>query len=218
MAYGNGMKKLSPLEDAQILSVLEKYCPAPGKILDAGCGRGERLAAIHGAYPGCALFGADIDGENAAAARAACPGADVRTGSFVPSPSDLRGMDAVLCECTLSLTDNPAAALGALNEALRPGGVLILGDICVPGDGEPLALGCGTVRRLFSRKWLERALSDAGFTLLEYADCRAALLTMAAEMIFDGSFCTCVDVGAGAALKNHRAGYGLWVGKKEREV
>ena len=214
MAYGDGMKRLNPVEDGLILSLLGTYCPAPESVLDAGCGRGDRLAVL----PGVRKCGIDRDGENVSAARRACLGAEIRQGDLCALPWADGSFDAALCECTLSLTDDPAAALSSLHRALRPGGVLLLGDLCAEGDGEPAVPGCGTVRRIFARGWLEQRFTEAGFRIRDYRDCRAALLTMAAQMIFDGSFCTCVDAGTAEAMKRHRAGYGLWVLEKEAEA
>ena len=218
MAYGATMKKLNPCGDGEILDLLERYCPAPAALLDAGCGRGERLRALAAALPGTALYGLDRDGENAAAAKAACLAAEICCGDIAAPPWDDGAFDAVLCECTLSLTDDPAACLGQLARLLRPGGALLLGDLCAPGDSVPLELrGCGGLRRLLFRDWLEAAMEAAGFRLLEYLDRREALLTMAAQMILDGSFCDCVGPAGAEALKAHRGGYGLWLLGKEAE-
>ena len=213
MAYGTEMKRLNPCGDEVILPLLLEYCPAPAAILDAGCGRGDRLAALHRALPAAKLRGIDRDAENAALAKAACPAAEITVGELCALPRPEPVFDAALCECTLSLTDAPAAGLAALAGCLRPGGVLLLGDLCA--EGNPVTVACGTVRRVFSRSALEQSFLRAGFVIREYRDQREALLTMAAQMIMDGSFCSCVDPAAAAALKQHQAGYGLWVLEKE---
>ena len=64
---------------------------------------------------------------------------------------------------------------------------------------------------------MERSARATGFRLLEYADKREALLTMAAEMILDGSFCDCVGPAGAEALKAYKGGYGLWLWRKEAE-
>ena len=216
MGYGNGMKQLNPCGDALILSLLGKYCPAPGAVLDAGCGRGDRLSALHAALPGSGLWGIDRDGENAALAAGVCPAAEIAVGDVCALPWQAGHFDAALCECTLSLTSSPETALAELHRVLRPDGVLLLGDLCAERRAAaPIELGCGTVKTLFSREWLENAVARAGFRIREHRDCRDALLTMAAQMIFDGSFDACIDAGAAKALKEYRAGYGLWVLEKE---
>ena len=215
MAYGETMEKLDPCTDGEILELLGRHCPAPRALLDAGCGRGDRLRALATALPNTALYGLDRDGENATVAAIACPGAAIICGDLAAPPWDEGTFDAILCECTLSLTGEPAACLGQLARLLRPGGTLLLGDLCAPGDGAPLALNGPGLRWLFFRDWLERAARAVGFRLLEYLDKREALLTMAAEMILDGSFCDCVGPAGAEALKTHRGGYGVWLFRKE---
>ena len=217
MAYGSKMKKLNPCSDELILSLLAAHCPAPRAVLDAGCGRGDRLAALSAALPEARLYGVELEEENAALARLACPAAELCTGDVGRLSYEDAAFDAALCECTLSLTDDPAAALASLRRVLCPGGVLLLGDLCAEGSDPPTELGSGTVRKLFSRGWLEAALVRAGFRILERRECREALLQMAAQMVFDGSFCACVDAGTAAALRRRRTSYDLWVLEKEAE-
>lgn len=215
MAYGTGMKRLNPCGDAEILALLEEYCPAPAAILDAGCGRGDRLAALRRALPEAVLCGIDRDAENAAQAGQACADAEIAAGDLCTLPWAAGRFDAALCECTLSLLDDPAAGLTSLARSLRPGGILLLGDLCTeaaPVSAEPV---CGTVRRVFSRPLLEQSFARTGFQIRAYRDRRAALLDMAAQMILDGSFCSCMDPATAAAFKKYRAGYGLWVLEKE---
>ena len=95
MAYGEGMKKLSPCESGIVLPLLRAACPAPGALLDAGCGRGERLRDCAAALPGTVLCGIDCDAENAAAARQACPGAEIVTGDVCALPWPDGSFDAV---------------------------------------------------------------------------------------------------------------------------
>jgi len=214
MAYGKEMKRLNPCGDAVILSLLAEFCPTPEKVLDAGCGRGDRLATLRTALPGAALCGIELEEENAGQARLACPDGEIITGDLCVLPWAANSFDLVLCECTLSLAAATETALGELWRVLCPGGVLLLGDLCAEGGAAPALMGCGTLRRLFFRDWLEAEFYRQGFQIRRYADCREALLTMAARMIFDGSFC-CVEAGAAAALKEYRAGYGLWLLEKE---
>ena len=218
MAYGETMEKLNPCGDGEILALLGRYCPAPATLLDAGCGRGDRLRALAAAAPHTALYGLDRDGENAAAAAAACPAAEILCGDIAAPPWGDGTFDAVLCECTLSLTDDPAKSLERLARLLRHGGLLLLGDLCAPGGAAPLALdSSGGLRWLLFRDWVETGAQAAGFRLLEYIDRREALLNMAAQMILDGSFCDCVGPAGAAALKAHRGGYGLWLLRKETD-
>ncbi len=212
MAYGENMKKLSPCGSELVLQLLTEASPAPHALLDAGCGRGARLTDLCAALSGTRLCGIDSDAENAAAAREGCPGAEIVTGDVCALPWANGSFDAALCECTLSLLPEPEKCLRELRRALRPGGVLLLSDLCVGGSAperECLSPD-GIVRWLASRAWFENAAVSAGFRLLWERDCREELLTMAAEMIFSGSD-DCVGAGIFAALRQRRAGYMLWI-------
>jgi len=208
MAYGDGMTKLSPCGSALVLPMLGE---PPRALLDAGCGRGERLRDCAATWPDAALFGVDCDGENAAAARQNCPGAEIVTGDVCALPWPAETFDAALCECTLSLLDNPERCLAELFRVLRPGGVLLLGDLCFesPAAERVRISGEGAVRYLASGAWHEAAAEEAGFRIMQYRDCREEYITMAAQMMFDGSAC-CLGPDAFAALRQRRAGYGIW--------
>ena len=214
MAYGDGLTKLSPCGSELVLPMLREalHGTAPRTILDAGCGRGERLRDCAAMWPDAALFGVDCDEENAAAARGSCPGAAIVTGDVGALPWPGEYFDAALCECTLSLLDAPECCLAALFRVLRPGGALLLGDLCFDGPEPARAriAGEGAVRYLASRAWHEAAAEAAGFQIRQYRDCREEYLTMAAQMIFDGGDC-CLAPGVFAALRRKRAGYGMWV-------
>ena len=214
MAYGDGMTKLSPCPDETVLERLLVACPAPRALLDAGCGRGDRLAALQAALPGTDCRGVDIDPANALAACARCPDAEIISGDVCALPWADGSFDAALCECTLSLLDRPERCLSELARVLRPGGALLLSDLCTP-EPSPARLSVaeeGAVRFLASVGWHAAAAEAAGFTVKRYWDCREEYLTMAAQLIFDcgGEGC-CVSPAAFSALRAHRASYGMWI-------
>ncbi len=212
MAYGEKLKKLSPCSSETVLSLLREVCPEPKMLLDAGCGRGDRLAAAVRALPETACFGIDADGENAAAARENCPGAEIVTGDVCALPWTDGRFDAVLCECTLSLLRNPVRCLDELHRVLRGGGALLLSDVCTERS-EPMreaVAPAGAVRYLASRGWIENAARASGFYLRRERDCREEFLTMAAELVFSGDE-ACLGAGVFPALRRARAGYRLWI-------
>ena len=219
MGYGAGMKKLSPCSDRTVLDALAAACMAPRRLLDAGCGRGERLAAIGAALLGTACFGVELDGETAAAACANCPGAEIVTGDVCALPWADGFFDAALCECTLSLLDVPELCLAELHRVLVPGGTLLLSDLfrAAAEPARTLLSPDGAVRYLASRSWTEAALAAAGFRIRAFRDCREEYLTMAAQMIFDcdGS---CVGPEVFATLRRERAGYGLWTLERSADI
>ena len=217
MAYGEELSRLSPCGDELITECVNKFCPGAGKLVDVGCGRGERLAALGRAFPELELWGADIDGdmlalagENTAAQLLCCD------ASAIPAPEG--SFDAALCECSLSLFPESEKSLGEMHRLLRKGGVLILGDIYgrLAADGGDSGRGLiGAVRSLAE---IEAMAERAGFTLLCYEDRSADLTAMAAQMIFDGSLCGCMDTETLLLLRRVKAGYGLWVYKKEEKL
>ena len=216
MAYGETMQKLSPCGNGLVLDLLITACGAPRALLDAGCGRGERLAACAEALPEARCCGIDCDADNVRSARARCHGAEIVTGDVCALPWPDAVFDAALCECTLSLLDQPARCLSELHRVLRPGGVLLLSDLT--GGAAPAQRIClspeGAVRYLAGKVWTEAAAAAAGFRLRRYRDCREEYLTMAAQMILDGS-CACLGAETADALRRNRAGYGMWILQKE---
>ncbi len=212
MAYGVNLKKLSPCGSELVLSLLLEACPGAETLLDAGCGRGERLAAAAAAFPRAKRFGVDLDAENVSAARERCPGAEIVAGDVCALPWETERFDAALCECTLSLLSEPEQCLSELHRVLRPGGTLLLSDL-IGGGAAPertLVSPAGAVRWIASRAWTEAAAEAAGFRIGRFIDCREEFLEMIGQMIFDGD-CACVGPAAFAALRQKRAGYGMWI-------
>ena len=149
MAYGEQMKKLSPCGDRKILEALASACPDMKTLLDAGCGRGDRLAAIGAAMPEVRRSGVELDPENAAAAGAKCPNTEIVVGDICALPWADGQFDAALCECTLSLSEAPETCLAELRRVLRPGGILLLSDLISAGETPEgsscrLTAPCGT--------------------------------------------------------------------------
>ena len=214
MAYGEHMKKLSPCADETVLQRLLAACPAPEALLDAGCGRGDRLTAAAAALPKTRCCGIDLDAENAAAARAQCPGAQIITGDVCALPWADARFDAALCECTLSLLDAPERCLSELHRVLRPGGTLLVSDL-VSGETAPersRISSDGAVRWLASPAWTEAAFTAAGFRIRQSVDCREAYIAMAIQLLFDcDGGCGCVSPAAFAALREKKASYEMWI-------
>lgn len=216
MAYGEGMTKLSPCGDELICAVLDEFCPGAQSLLDLGCGRGDRLASLAERFPGCALAGVDCDGDMVEAARKKVS-ADIRLADAGALPFEGESFDVALCECSLSLFSQPERSLGEAHRVLKSGGVLILGDLyarleIVPAPEQSCG---GVIGAIYARGNIELMAEEAGFELLRYSDRSGDLAAMSAQMIFDGSFCDCLGPEGVGLLRRVKAGYGLWIFKKE---
>jgi SAM-dependent methyltransferase len=112
---------------------------APGRVLDFGCGAGERLLAMRAEGWECA--GVEL---SAAARRAAAEqGLDVRPSVLGPDGFAPESFDYVRANHALEHVLDPEATLRDLLAALRPGGTLFL--------GVPTATGQNA--RLFGPSW-----------------------------------------------------------------
>ena len=139
--------------------------PAPGRLLDVGCGRGDL-----GAYliaRGWRVTGIEPSANAVEAARAR--GLDARRGTLDDVELETGAYDAAVFRHSLEHVIDPVEALRRVREALRPGGLML---ISVPN------FGCWQ-RRRFGSRWyhldlprhrvhftqagLGRALERAGF-------------------------------------------------------
>ncbi len=215
MAYGETMAKLSPCGDGLICETISEFCPRAGSVLDIGCGRGERLAALEKSFPGWLLAGVDMDGDMVELARGNTK-ADIHLASADALPFASGSFGLALCECSLSLFHEPEKSLGEMHRVLAPGGVLLLAELFTKLDCcESSVGGSGTIGRVYPKSRIEQMLHKAGFFLLYYEDRSGDLLSMAAQMIMDGSCAGCLGAEDFALLRRVKAGYGLWIFKKE---
>ena len=210
------MTKLSPCGNELIIEYINRFCPGADRALDLGCGRGERLGALGKRFPRMRLFGVDRDGDMLSLARWNTD-ASLHLSDAAGLPFGEECFDLALCECSLSLFAEPEKSLEELWRVLSPGGVLILGDIYarVLPEAGTVCRGEGIIGAVYGRGNIESMAMDAGFELMHYDDRSGDLAAMAAQMIFDGGMCGCMDAETMAMLRRVKAGYGLWIFKKE---
>lgn len=192
-------------------------------VLDLGCGRGASLDIL--AQEGYRALGLDRN------AHAAWPkpmsGINALQADVSCLPLADNSLDAVLCECVLSLLHDPCAALRGCRRVLRPGGALLVSDLFLRapgGNGSSGRVGrCSEARfscadgALVREEW-ERLLARAGFFLHYFEDHSRALAELAARLIwYDVADAPGTERRAAhRACKGDRAlGYGLWIAQKE---
>ncbi|MDX3660816.1 methyltransferase domain-containing protein [Streptomyces sp. ID05-26A] len=160
--------------------VAERLALRPGdRVLDVGCGNGfpaVRIAEAHGAH----VTGITVSQQEVDRATELAAGSDrvvFRLADAASLPDDLGTFDAVFAiESLLHLPDQ-AAALARLRRFVRPGGRLVVADLCQrePFTGAGEAVLAGMVRTLEiaginSEQEHRAGLEKAGWDLLELLD------------------------------------------------
>ena len=111
---------------ANLVGALPRAAPAPGRVLDAGCGTGGLLARLAAAFPAAAIVGLELDPGAAAVARAKS-GRPLAIGSVDLLPFVDRAFDAILSADVLCHQGvDQERALHHVRRCLKPGGVLVL--------------------------------------------------------------------------------------------
>lgn len=110
---------------ANILGALSKYAPGTVDLLDAGCGTGGMLKAIHERFPSARLHGLDIS-EQACIAACVKSGASVVLGSVDALPHTDGSFDTLISLDVLNYDLDLDDAVRGFFRVLRPGGYAIL--------------------------------------------------------------------------------------------
>lgn len=156
----------------------------PGqRILDLGCGLGATVA--HLASLGYRAVGLDATpAQLAKRRRRDLPLAAARAEALPLRPGRFHG---TLCECVLSLLDDPGQALAGLARVLVPGGMLVVTDLCRdPGrsghdKAAPLPPGCA--RKALNQDRFTDLARNAGFLPLILERHDRLLAELAARLI-----------------------------------
>jgi SAM-dependent methyltransferase len=173
--------------------------PPGASLLDIGCGPGETLALF--SRSGHRAYGLDPSGAFVRQAAARGRVFQARAEALPLAPAV---MDAVFCECVLSLTLDKKAALAEMRRVLTPGGFLVLSDIhsreAAPQETPPFRIPPGNcplpgeepgaipppsscLDGAVSLERMETLLRDCGFAIQRREDHTAALKHLAASIV-----------------------------------
>jgi ubiquinone/menaquinone biosynthesis C-methylase UbiE len=195
----------------------------PGAVVaDVGCGTGaaaEHLRERHGLR----AVGLDPSRSLLAEGRRRAPGRALIQGQAQALPLVGGRLDAVLCECVLSLTGAPEGVLAEFHRVLRPGGWLVVSDLYA-GQGPPgpaiSASGGGCLEGAMARRTLEAHVTRAGFRIRLWEDHTPLLTHFAAQLLLAGEDLEALrpSLGRGHSAGGHRCrprpGYFLLVARR----
>jgi SAM-dependent methyltransferase len=151
----------------------------PARVLDVGCGEGRTMRVL-GKMAGVEAWGVDPvlpSGAEAYEGR-------LRRGRAEALPFDAASFDALVFECSLSVTDDPAAALSEAARVLKPDGVLYVADIYAKSECVEFASPFGRFER---KETLRARFVAAGFHFICFEDTSAGLRSFWARLVFEGA-------------------------------
>jgi ubiquinone/menaquinone biosynthesis C-methylase UbiE len=108
----------------RLLRRVRHLFPAPGRVLDAGCGAGNVAEVL--AEWGCQVTGIDIECQDAAVKRLQQAGGVFCEASAEALPFPDAQFDAALVKDAFHHMKNPARALSELCRVVRPGGPIVV--------------------------------------------------------------------------------------------
>ncbi len=154
--------------------------PPNALVADLGCGPGATARLL--ALAGHRVLAMDPDTR---AWGAAAPSGVLRIAAGaerLPLPEGC--LDAVFCECVLSVTGKSRAVLAEIGRVLRPGGVLALSDLCREGGGLSLRGDC--LSGALPLDDLAEDLRHAGMTIDVFEDHSRLLAELAGRLVLAG--------------------------------
>lgn len=128
---------------------------SPCRILDMGAGDGDTVSYLR--ILGYDALGVDL---NPSADRSDTD-AEIIEADFLACPFPDGSFDALISECAFFVSGDYPAALREARRLLKPGGKLLLADVCFLGKEELLAL-------LYKEGFLVTAIKDASSDWKEY--------------------------------------------------
>jgi len=152
--------------------------PRGARLVDLGCGAGTSLAHLQRTL-GLEVLGLDASRLLLGRGRAAGHG-PLLHGDGAALPLRAGSVDAVLMECVLSVTEDPARVLSECFRVLAPGGSLAMTDLYVRSSSGHNA-GCSSGQ--WTREELITVLGTQGFTVRMWEDHSRALAELAARLV-----------------------------------
>ena len=183
---------------------------AGAELLDVGCGAGASVEHLRNRY-GFDARGVDLSPVLIAEGLRRNPDLPLSEGAAETLPYPDESQDGILCECVLSLLNEPFRALEEFRRVLRGNGCLMLSDMftweMTTGARPDVYL-----REAALHRQVETWLSGNGFTILLWEDHTPLLRELAARLILaHGSLegLCCSAPGSGG-----KPGYYLLVARK----
>ncbi|MBU2551883.1 MAG: class I SAM-dependent methyltransferase [Proteobacteria bacterium] len=166
------------------------FCGLPegAAVLDIGCGLGATVNFLRTGH-GLKAVGLDASAPLLREGRSAHPAGVLVAGRADRLPFPDASFEAVFCECVLSILDDPGAALAGFQRVLRPGGWLVLTDLCARRpEGAPalsrLPLN-SCLRGAGPRTGIVARVESAGFETALWEDHSDLLKHLAARLVFE---------------------------------
>jgi ubiquinone/menaquinone biosynthesis C-methylase UbiE len=177
--------------------------PIGARIADVGSGWGRSLPLLRG------RFGLQAVGVEPDPVKRESSGENLLAGSAGALPFDSGSMDAVLMECVLSIVPDADAALAEAARVLRPSGMLIVSDLysrAAESDDPGIPVRGALMARIQAKD----------FTGEQFEDHTPALLSMAAQLAWDGGGEACASCACRSMeeLKRLKCGYYLMLARK----
>ncbi|MUM76757.1 methyltransferase domain-containing protein [Pseudodesulfovibrio sp. F-1] len=177
----------------------------PGwRVLDVGCGLGATMHRLQARF-GARAFGVEISSGQLRLAENTT-GMVRASGECLPFRDGM--FHAVFCECVLSLLNDRPSALRQAHRVLRPGGFLVLSDLCTQGASPPGGDSCA--ERAWPLPDVVQLVGNCGLHILSVEDHTPRLRELAARLAFAGERPDCP--GCGGSL-----GYYLMIARKQEE-
>jgi SAM-dependent methyltransferase len=123
---GQHQTRFDRARDTRVVELVARHAPPrrpDSSLLDIGCGYGHLLSRFSARYH---LAGIDVSAHAADVARAAVPEAVVVTADVQRSLPYRTAFDVVLAINVVEHLTDPAAGVRSINEALIPGGLLVV--------------------------------------------------------------------------------------------